>query len=96
MVAMSGSAKVCVPGLVLRDELLEVRAPGRAESWTGAGDRLLHGRLGVVVGLQEARVGGGLVAAQAGLLVDDELLDRVARAIRWSDCSIRPTVVLAP
>ena len=39
-------------------------------------DGLLHAGDGVVVGLQEAGVGGDLVAAQAGFLVDDERLDQ--------------------
>jgi hypothetical protein len=36
---------------------------------------LLHGCAGVVVGLKEALVQGDLVAAQAGLLVHDQLFD---------------------
>jgi len=40
------------------------------------GDGLLHGRVRLVVGFEKARVGGRLVAAEAGLLVDHQPLDQ--------------------
>jgi len=35
----------------------------------------LHGGFGVAVRLQEARVGGDLISAEAGLFIDDEPFD---------------------
>ena len=66
-----------MPGLVLLDELLEVfpLSPW-LEHGLELGDGLLHGGFGVVVGLQKARVGGNLIAAQAGLFVNNELFDQ--------------------
>ena len=51
-------------------------AADRAWSWTGSSSYgLLHGGLCVVKGLQEAWVRGGLISAQAGLLIDDKRFD---------------------
>ena len=63
------------PGLVLLDELPEEFLLPGAGDGLEIRDGLLHTGGGIVVGLQEAGVGGDLVAAQAGLLVDDEGLD---------------------
>ena len=71
-----GFGEALMPGLVLLDEAVEDRSvsAGPAMAWS-CGDGLLHGGFGIVVGLKEARVGGDLIAAQAGLFVDDEGLD---------------------
>src|ERR1035437_4959431 len=64
-----------MPCLVFVDELLEV------VSLFGRGDRLelldslLHGGLGVVIGLEETRVGRDLVTAKASFFVNHKLLD---------------------
>jgi hypothetical protein len=61
---------------MLLDELREeVRLSGAGDGLEFR-DSLLHAGGGIVIGLQEAGVGGDLIAAQAGLLVDDKRLDQ--------------------
>ena len=64
-----------MPGLVLLNELVEELLLSGSACRLEFGDGLRHGGIGVVVGLQEARVGGGLIAAQAGLFIDHKLFD---------------------
>ena len=70
-----------MPYLVFRDECVKVLFLIGTRHALQFRDVLLHGSVGVIVGLKEALVRGDLVSAQASLLVDDELLDVSCRCV---------------
>ena len=64
-----------LPYLMLGEELLEVFLLFGLCHGLEFVDGLLHGGFGIAVRLEETRVGGDLVSAQAGLFIDDEPFD---------------------
>ena len=71
-----GLGKDLAPYPMLGEELLEVFLLFGTRHGLEFVDGLLHGGFGVAEGREKARVGGGLIAAQASLFVDDELFDQ--------------------